>query len=229
MKCETAKELIVDDLTGDLSADQAEELRVHLDTCEQCGAEAQRLRATWSDLGELTVPEPGPAGVAGLTRQLAGRGNRQRSPFNRTRLAVAAFVMLALLAGYQTGRITREPVQPDFTARSEYLLLLWEPAQVLGGPAIPSEPALFEEYTAWADLLAGQGRLVGAEKLTDDPAVWLAGVAANRSGPDPGAWPNIGGYFVITAADLDSAIELARQSPHLKYGGAIEVRLIDQH
>ncbi len=229
MKCELAKELIVDDLTGDLASDQAEELRVHLDTCDQCGVEAQRLRATWSDLGELAVPKPGLDGVASLTRRLTGAGNRRPMRSNRTQLAVAAFVILALLVGYQTGRITREPVQPVSAAGSEFLLLLWEPAQAPGGSDIPDEPALVEEYTAWADVLAGQGRLVGAEKLADDPGVWLAGGAAARTGPDPGAWPNIGGYFVITAADLDSAIEIARQSPHLKYGGAIEVRLIDQH
>jgi hypothetical protein len=35
------------------------------------------------------------------------------------------------------------------------------------------------------------------------------------------------GYFVIRARDYAEATELARSSPHFRYGGAIDIRAID--
>ena len=56
MKCEQAAQLIVDDLTGNLSSAESEELRRHVETCASCRAEAESLRETWQDLGELAAP-----------------------------------------------------------------------------------------------------------------------------------------------------------------------------
>ena len=36
----------------------------------------------------------------------------------------------------------------------------------------------------------------------------------------------VGGYYVIEAADYAEAIEIAKTSPHLRFGGRIEVREI---
>jgi hypothetical protein len=66
--------------------------------------------------------------------------------------------------------------------------------------------------------------LVSAEKLRDEAGRWLApGGATVR----PAGRELVTGFFVIRARDYDHALELARQSPHLKYGGTIEVRAIE--
>jgi hypothetical protein len=37
----------------------------------------------------------------------------------------------------------------------------------------------------------------------------------------------IGGLFAIKADDYEKAVEIARECPHLKYGGRIELREIE--
>ena len=39
----------------------------------------------------------------------------------------------------------------------------------------------------------------------------------------------VGGYFLIRASSYDVAVEIARTCPHLRYGGRIEVRQVDDH
>jgi hypothetical protein len=36
----------------------------------------------------------------------------------------------------------------------------------------------------------------------------------------------IGGYFIIRARNMDEAMKIATECPHLKYGGKIDIRPI---
>jgi len=38
---------------------------------------------------------------------------------------------------------------------------------------------------------------------------------------------SLGGYFLIKAQDMNAALAIARTCPHLKYGGSIEIRPIE--
>ena len=51
-----------------------------------------------------------------------------------------------------------------------------------------------------------------------------AGKTLTTDGPFVGMKEAIGGYFVLEADDLDSAIELAAMIPAARLGGAIEIR-----
>ena len=37
----------------------------------------------------------------------------------------------------------------------------------------------------------------------------------------------LGGFFIIAAASYDEAVEIAKTSPHVKYGASTHVRQID--
>jgi hypothetical protein len=79
------------------------------------------------------------------------------------------------------------------------------------------------EYRARAMRLRDDQKLVGAEKLRDEAGRWLdPSGKLTLSEPDE----HVSGYFVVRAQDYDAAVVIARASPHLKYGGTIEVRAI---
>ena len=80
--------------------------------------------------------------------------------------------------------------------------------------------AIVAEYAAWARGLGADGRLVLAEKLADD------GGRVLRASPDARA-DVISGLFVVRARDYAEAERIARESPHVRHGGVIELRRID--
>lgn len=159
--------------------------------------------------------------------------------YSRNGLAAAAVVALIVggAAGFGIGT-TRAPVTSDGTTTAassptaqtpiheetttmdgnQYLLLIRDTEAV--GQAIEEHgiDAIVEEYGGWAGSLAQEGRLVAAEKLTDAPR-WVGDAAPSSS--------NISGFFLITAASEAEALEIARQSPHARYGGVLEVREVD--
>ena len=63
-----------------------------------------------------------------------------------------------------------------------------------------------------------------------------AGAAAGKLEDDGGRWVRgsdesadvVSGCFLISAADYDEAESIARASPHIGYGGTIEVRAVDR-
>jgi hypothetical protein len=100
----------------------------------------------------------------------------------------------------------------------QFLLLLLGGAPEAGVAQPPTE-GVVEEYVAWASSLSEQGRLVSAEKLADEP---IASVGPRQ--PEE----RLGGFFLVRARDLAEATRIAEESPHARYGGRIEVRLIER-
>ncbi len=151
------------------------------------------------------------------------------APARLRRLAVpalaAVFAGLVLGLGFWVGRVSAAaPTGPE---GPRYLLLLREAADDRPPPEVLATQVA--EYTAWARELAARGHLVAAEKLRAD-ARWLRAVdgevtvARDRTPETP---RHIGGFFLITAASRADAERLARGSPHLRYGGTIEFRVVD--
>lgn len=90
--------------------------------------------------------------------------------------------------------------------------------------------AMIGDYVAWRKNIEAAGRLVGGEKLSNEGGRHLTGSNGDlrvTDGPYTEAKEVIGGYFAISAADYDEAVETCRDCPHLKYGGRIELRQID--
>lgn len=141
--------------------------------------------------------------------------------------AAAAAVALVFTSGFFAGKGT--PAMPEVTPpaddRPQYILFVRESASVLEGRPVEQ---LVREYGDWARALGARGDLVDAWKLTDDgrtvdPSSGQVQVSA--FGLEMGM---IGGLFIVRAANYDAAVAIAESSPHVRYGGTMEVRAIDQ-
>jgi hypothetical protein len=55
------------------------------------------------------------------------------------------------------------------------------------------------------------------------------GRTLTTDGPFPETKEALGGYYLLQAEDLDTAIELAARIPAARMGGAIEVRPLVEH
>lgn len=174
----------------------------------------------------------------GLAMEVSSSGGGG-AMYSRNGLAAAAVVALIVggAAGFGIGTsrasttpdgasaaasspTTETPTQEETTTMdgNQYLLLIRDTEAV--GQAIEEHgiDAIVQEYGGWAGSLAEEGRLVAAEKLTDAPR-WVGDAAPQSS--------NISGFFLITAGSEAEALEIARQSPHARYGGVLEVREVE--
>jgi hypothetical protein len=86
-----------------------------------------------------------------------------------------------------------------------------------------------KRYSAWAQKLRAEGKLLSAEKLKDN-----GGMLLNRKngqvmvdGPFAETKETIGGYFILNAANMNEAIEISRECPALSEGGMVELREIE--
>jgi len=159
--------------------------------------------------------------------------------------AAAIIVGAAFAGGFLVGNRGETAPQPTDVATTtpsnmnEYMLLMFmrvDPSQAstAQSDASAEEPApsdayraIIEEYRQWTIDRANEGRLVSAEKLADDTRVMTRSAGEIVVATDTHSDRALGGYFLITAPSLDDAIALARTHPHLKYGGEVEVRPIE--
>ena len=114
---------------------------------------------------------------------------------------------------------------------SRFILLLHESPTAFEGVSPEEIQSVVEEYGAWRQKLAEEGRLAGGEKLEDGTARNLTGGNGQvqvTDGPFAEAKEVIGGYFMIQADDYDQAVAISEGCPHLKYGGRIELRKIEE-
>lgn len=138
----------------------------------------------------------------------------------------AAAVVLAVCVGFLGGRLSA-PVgdagsdrdAPPAVVRSageKFLITLHEDASF---NAPPMQEAV-AEYNAWGGALAERGQFVTAEKLVDEPPVFLPAEHAD-------AGPVMTGFYIIRAASRAEAVSIAETMPHLKYGGTVQVHPVE--
>lgn len=102
-----------------------------------------------------------------------------------------------------------------------FLLLLYE------GESFQSDESHVREYAAWAGSLHERGALVVAEKLGDKvEALGDVETLGDVESEAPSMLPT--GFFLIRAESLRRAVEIARGSPHLRYGGWVVVKPIEE-
>ena len=121
--------------------------------------------------------------------------------------------------------VAAAPAQP-----AGYLLVV-RAANAQFEPKNPQEELVrVKEYSAWARDLGQRGLLVGGEKLKDElnvlsPAGDGLKVSENRTSLSEGG---IAGYFLLPSSDYEQALSIAKTCPHLKHGGAVELRQIER-
>jgi hypothetical protein len=112
----------------------------------------------------------------------------------------------------------------------DFMLLLHTPPE--GGKFSPEDlQNVIQRYATWSKGLSASGRLVGGHKLRDAEGRVLKKQSDKTTvtdGPYAELKEVVGGYFHITADHYDEAVQIARECPHLDYGGTIEVRSIER-
>lgn len=83
---------------------------------------------------------------------------------------------------------------------------------------------LLEQWNAWYDGLAAQGKVQHGEPL--EPGGRVVRQHRVTDGPFAEAKEAVGGYFLLTVADLDEATAIAQRCPSLPLGMSVEVRPI---
>src|SRR5688572_1683428 len=237
MDCERVREDFVERLTGSLDPARSKAVDEHIAGCVACRAETGRMRDMWTELGTLGVPAASGA-ASRVERLIDARSRHAGSPVppargrSASRIALSAVALAASLAiGVLVGRgfspESSDPaVSPPIAAangKQQYVLLLHGPARTVATTAAQAaadsatERALVAEYSEWAGRLAAEGALVGGEKLADEPLTMLT---SNGTVDTPRFTADeLGGFFIIQAADSAEAYRIARDCPHLKHGG----------
>jgi hypothetical protein len=182
------------------------------------------------ELNNLRALRAGPNPPAALESRVI-QSLRQRGPLRRkntlSRILIAsAAALLLLVGGWFAGRVF--PVVHVDTSQPRFILLL-ESSEHSAEPQIThdsqEEQKRAQEYIQWARTIRASGRSVTGERLADSgEALDLRGTAEEQWKPFNGS---LEGFFIISAANLAQATDLARRCPHLRYGGRIEVRPID--
>ena len=122
---------------------------------------------------------------------------------------------LALIAtGILIGKTIYSPMETE--SQFNYMLVLYEDSRF--APSSPEE--MFTAYSKWMTGIQEQGITIDGQEMK--PSSLLLEPDGKQVISDPER--RVGGYFVISADSMDQAIEIARDSPHLKYGGSIEVK-----
>jgi hypothetical protein len=143
-------------------------------------------------------------------------GRRNRVPWG---WAVAAGLGL-FAAGLALGRREGPATAPQ---GQRYALLLYDPASF--DKSIP-EANLVAEYRDWAISLGD--RLSLGEKLgTDERLLRQEDSEGRPTSADGGVGP-LGGLFIVRAGSWDEAMAIARSCPHLRHGGVVAVRRIEE-
>jgi hypothetical protein len=171
-------------------------------------------------------PNPPAALESRVFRSLRQNGSLRRKKIRSRILVASAAALLLLVGGWFAGRMF--PVARVATSQPRFILLL-ESSELSADPEIihdsQQEQKRAQEYIQWARSLRVGGRSVSGERLAESgEALDLLGASDKQWKPSSGS---LQGFFIISAVNLAQATDLARQCPHLRYGGRIEVRPID--
>ena len=126
-----------------------------------------------------------------------------------------AATLLLLAIGFVAGLYftSASSEQSDFN----YMLVLYEDESFT-----PGEPqAMFEEYSKWMTAIYEQGIAIDGQEMKP-ASIMLSSETTQTVKRAEGK--TVGGYFVLKAKSLEQAVAIARDSPHLKYGGVVEVK-----
>ena len=113
----------------------------------------------------------------------------------------------------------------------KYLCLAYEEEAKLNGMTRGEWDALREETLSYLAELQTRGHVITAEALKSTQAASTVRVRGGRvtvtDGPFAETKEQLGGFFMITARDLNEAIQVASTWPSARFG-SIEVRPIEE-
>jgi hypothetical protein len=110
----------------------------------------------------------------------------------------------------------------------KFMILIYETEATSGKLGPEETQKVLEKYAAWARSLQSKGVFLGSERLTSAGRVLRKNDKQLRihDGPFAESKEVFGGYWAVEANSFEDAVEYCRNSPHLDYGGTLEIREI---
>ena len=109
----------------------------------------------------------------------------------------------------------------------KYLLLIYENEAQWAGVSQAEQGKIFEEYMVYTNDIKKKGHYIGGQALKPVSTATTVKVKDGRTlttdGPFAETREQLGGFYMIDAADLDTAIGIAARIPSARVG-RIEVR-----
>jgi hypothetical protein len=114
----------------------------------------------------------------------------------------------------------------------KYLCLIYDEEKKLRAMTKSEMDGLMGEYFAFTKAIQNSGHLLGGNDLQPVQNATTVrvrgGKVSTTDGPFAETKEQLGGYYLIEAADLNEAIQIAARIPSAKLG-AIEVRPVQEH
>lgn len=110
----------------------------------------------------------------------------------------------------------------------KYAFLLYEDERRWETMAENDRMALIQQHMAYAGALAEAGKLVAGEPLEPTKTARTLKAGAVADGPYADTKEQLGGFYVIEAADEAEAVDWARRCPLID-GGTLEIRTIPDY
>jgi len=109
-------------------------------------------------------------------------------------------------------------------AKNEFILL-FRGSQWDKGLSPEQIQKVMNQFMGWFERLREEGRVRAGQPLERTGKIVSGkGGRTVADGPFAESKEAIGGYFLLDVANLEEAIEIARQCPILEYGSTVEVR-----
>ncbi len=174
---------------------------------------------------EMNPPAELETAVASELRRQGLIGTRRARTWSWPGAAwVAAPAMATLALGFLIGVSWVQEAAEPIQELPRYILILRSGAQYQA--EAPGE-ARGMEYADWAVNKLPRGAFLSGEELNETGwELRRAGETVQSNLLEAGAelGGQVAGFFLIQAKDDDDAVDLASTTPHLKYGGTVEVR-----
>ena len=84
------------------------------------------------------------------------------------------------------------------------------------------------KWMAWVQKLSEQGRYAGGEPLLPGGKVLTGRNEVATDGPFTEGKEVVGGYFIVEAANMDEAVDIARDFPDFEFNGTVQVRQVQK-
>lgn len=131
--------------------------------------------------------------------------------------AQLAAAILLFVGGMFYGKSNTTNTMVEIEPTKGYMLILHEDASFS-----PGEPmAMFEEYKTWMENTFSRGIKITGQELKNEATVVKTG-SQQELGDE--ADIRTTGYFLVEANSYQDAVAVAKENPHIKYGGSIEVK-----
>jgi hypothetical protein len=253
MTCEQVCDALLDELLGGAEVALTVGTSEHVGSCPLCRAELNAMRGLINRVRALPTPLPDPAAMAAMRLTLLaaarhdsstlspgvkGTTNERRKSHMDPRLgrfltgavaaAAGALIMLAAMRSFPApAQVAAKTAGTATDVRPQFMLLLLDPARSGTQSTAEEVRRIIAEHRAWADRLRSEGRLVLAEKLSDDPGRLLGTARASDTLAYTPPGDRVGGFYIIRASDYEDAKRVARAGPALKFGERVEIRQIE--